>query len=223
MPTPVPPARVKPLMTTTVERRDPQRHTFLLRFLRRLAILFLVLSALLWAAPRVLLEFALIGPGTEEHVETARRALEAARRFGAGPDIPAFAAAERHLAEAAAFQKNGQGREARRAAEQASSQAVAAQRAALVRRTEIQEKAEGVFNDLDRQINDLEKLYGATTASLDKEQTAKLLSLMKVTRQSTGLLFLAYEKEDYDAVLQREAGAREVIASTRKTLSAPRP
>ena len=210
-------------MATTANRRDPQRQTFLLRFLRRLAYLFLALSAVLWAVPHVLREFAVIGPGTEEHLRAARKALEAARTYGATSDIPAYAAAERHLAQAAALQKGGQGREARREAERASLQAVEAQRAALVRRTETQQKAQAVFNDLDRQINELEKLHRAATAGLDKEQKGKLLSLMKLTRQSTGLLFLAYEKQDYDTVLRGEQQAREVLASTRKTLSTARP
>ena len=101
--------------------------------------------------------------------------------------------------------------------------AVEAQKAALVRRTEVQKKAQAVYTDLDRQIVDLEKLYATATRGLDKERTGQLLSIMKVTRQSAAILFLAYEQQDYETVLAGEGKAREVIASTRGTLQAARP
>jgi hypothetical protein len=217
------PARVNVFMEKSAERRDPQRHSFLLRFLRRLAVLFLVLSAVLWAIPRVLVEFAIIGPDTLEHLQAAEQALAAAQSYGAGPDNPAFVAAQQHLGQARALHEKGQGREARREADRAKQEAVDAQRLALVRRSETRQRAEAVYNDLDREIVDLEKLYSSATTGLDKERTGQLLSLMKITRQSTALLFLAYEQEDYDKVLAGEPKARAVIASTRQTLKATKP
>jgi hypothetical protein len=75
-----------------------------------------------------------------------------------------------------------------------------------------------VYTDLDKQINDLEKLYSATAPGLEKEQVGELLSLMKLTRQSAGVVFLAYEQKDWDGVLGGEPHAREVIAGTRRAL-----
>lgn len=209
-------------MEKSVDRRDPQRHVFLLHFLRRLAVLALVLSAVLWAIPRVLLEFAVIGPDTEAHLQAAEQAIAAARSYGAGPENAAFAAAQQHLGQARSLHQAGQGRDARREADRAQEQAVDAQRMALVRKSETRKRAETVYNDLDREIIDLEKLYTTAIAGLDKERTGKLLSLMKVTRQSTAILFLAYEQEDFQKVLDGEPNARAVIASARQTLQSVR-
>src|SRR5260370_346870 len=57
---------------------------------------------------------------------------------------------------------NGQRGEARRVAEEANTLATEAQKQALVRRSDAQQRAEVVYTDLDKQINDLEKLYSAT-------------------------------------------------------------
>ena len=89
-------------------------------------------------------------------------------------------------------------------------------------RTPRSNKAEAVYNDLDGQINDLEKLYAAVTSGLDKEQTAPLLSLMKATRQATGQFFLAYEQQDYETALEREQPARQAVEAARKTLESAR-
>ena len=210
-------------MEKTVDRRDPQRHSFLLRLLRRLTVFALVLSVVVWAIPRLLVEFAIIGPDTQAHLQSAEQALAAAQSYGAGPENASFKAAQQHLGQARALQRAGQEREARHEAERAMEHAVDAQRLALVRRTEIQQRAQAVYNDLDRQIVDLEKLYSHATVGLDKQRTGELLSLMKITRQSTGLLFLAYEQEDYQKVIDGEPKAREVINSTRQTLKAARP
>jgi hypothetical protein len=210
-------------MEKTVDRRDSQRHPFLLRLLRRLTVFTLVLSVIVWAIPRILVEFAIIGPDTKEYLQSAEQALAAAQSYGAGPETPSFKAAQEHLGRAQALFREGQAREARREAERAKEHAVDAQRLALVRRTEIQQRAQAVYNDLDRQIVDLEKLYSSATVGLDKQRTGELLTLMKVTRQSTGVLFLAYEQEDFQKVLDGEPKAREVIASTRQTLKSARP
>ena len=60
--------------------------------------------------------------------------------------------------------------------------ATEAQKQALVRRSDSQQRAEVVYTDLDKQINDLEKLYSATAPGLEKQQVGELLSLMKITR-----------------------------------------
>jgi hypothetical protein len=206
-------------MDTRVERRRPDRHLVALRLMRRIAILALVVSAGLWLVPRVLIELGLIGPSPEDCVANADRALAVARTYGAA-SLPIYQQAEHERDRARELVRSGPAREARRAAEQAATLAIEAQKQALVRRQDTQERAQVVYTDLDKQINDLEKLYSATAPGLEKEQVGELLSLMKVTRQSAGVVFLAYEQKDWNGVLGGEARAREVIAGTRHALEA---
>jgi hypothetical protein len=209
-------------MDERVERRRPDREKFVLRFLRRIAVMALVLSVALWAVPRLLVEFGVLGPTAQGRIDEAARAIAAARAYGGGPGLPPFKAAEDEVARARALVREGREREARRAALRATSSAIEAQKMALVAHTEVRQQAEVVYNDLDRQINDLEKLYAEVTPGLEKEQVAQLLSLMKVTRQSTGLLFLAYEQKDYGTVVDREQTARRAVESARRTLDSAR-
>jgi hypothetical protein len=208
-------------MSSRVERRRPDRHLVALRLLRRIAIVAIVVSALLWVVPPVLTELGVIGPRPEECILTADRAIAAARTYGAA-SIPDFQKAEHERDQARELARKGQGREARRAAERATALATEAQKQALVRRSDSQQRALVAYNDLDKQINDLEKLYGSVTPGLEKAQVGQLLTLMKVTRQSAGTVFLAYEKQDWDGVLGGEGHARQVIAGTRKTLETVR-
>jgi len=204
-------------MNTQVERRRPDRHLVAVRLMRRIAILALVLSAVLWIGPLVLTEMGVLGPRPEECIANADRALAAARTYGAA-SIPVFQQAEHERDRARELARGGQAREARRAAEKATALATEAQKQALVRRSDSQQRAEVVYTDLDKQINDLEKLYSATAPGLEKQQVGELLSLMKMTRQSAGVVFLAYEQKDWNGVLGGEAHAREVIAGTRSKL-----
>jgi hypothetical protein len=185
--------------------------------MRRIAVLALVLSAVLWLGPLALTEMGVLGPRPEECIATADRALAAARTYGAA-SIPVFQKAEHERDRARELARAGKARDARRAAEQATALATEAQKQALVRRSDAQKRAEVVYTDLDKQINDLEKLYSATAPGLEKEQVADLLSLMKITRQSAGVVFLAYEQKDWNGVLGGETRAREVIAGTRQAL-----
>jgi hypothetical protein len=204
-------------MNSQVERRRPDRHLVALRLMRRIAVLALVLSAVLWLGPLALTEMGVLGPRPEECIATADRALAAARTYGAA-SIPVFQKAEHERDRARELARAGKARDARRAAEQATALATEAQKQALVRRSDAQKRAEVVYTDLDKQINDLEKLYSATAPGLEKEQVADLLSLMKITRQSAGVVFLAYEQKDWNGVLGGETRAREVIAGTRQAL-----
>lgn len=222
MPGPDMAARVRvPTMETRVERRSPDRHLIALRLLRRIAILAVVLSIVLWVAPFLLREFGLLGPGPEEYIESAQRAITVARTYGAA-SLPDFQKAEHERDRARELARSGQRREARRAAERAKAFATEAQKQALIRRSDSQERARVAYNNLDRQINDLEKLYSAVTPGLEKQQVGQLLSLMKITRQSAGVVFLAYEQQDWDGVLKDEGRARDVIANTRQVLEAAR-
>jgi hypothetical protein len=210
-------------METRVERRRPDRHLVALRLLKGISITALVVSAALWVVPPVLTEFGVIGPRPEEAVQNADRAITVARTYGAA-NLPDFQKAEHERDRARQLAAAGQGREARKAAEKATEFAIDAQKQALVRRSDVQQKAFVAYNDLDKQINDLEKLYGTVTPGLEKAQVGQLLTLMKVTRQSAGTVFLAYEKQDWNGVLGGESNARDVIAGTRKALeSAKRP
>jgi molybdate-binding protein len=209
-------------MDERVERRRPDREKFVLRFLRRIAVVSLVLSVALWAVPRLLVEAGVMGPTAQERIDEAARAIATARAYGGGEGLAPLKAAEDEIARARALAQEGRERDARRAALRATTNAIEAQKMALVAHTEVRQQAETVYNDLDRQINDLEKLYAEVTPGLEKEQVARLLSLMKVTRQSTGLLFLAYEQKDYGTVVEREGRAREAVESARKTLQSSR-
>lgn len=210
-------------MDERVERRRPDRERFVLRFLRRIAALALVLSVALWGVPRLLVELGVLGPTAEERIDEAVRAIATARAYGGGAGLAPLRAAEDEVGRARSLAQQGKEREARHAAERATTSAIEAQKMALVAHTEVREKAEAVYNDLDRQINDLEKLYAAVTPGLEKEQVSQLLSLMKVTRQSTGLVFLAYEQQDYGTVVDREARARQAVDSARTVLESARP
>jgi hypothetical protein len=209
-------------MDDRVERRRPDRHQFALRLLRRMAGLALFLSIALWAVPRALVEFGVLGPTAHDRIDEAGRAIAAARAYGGSSGLAPLKAAEDDVARARALVQEGRDREARRAALRATDAAIEAQKMALVAHTEVRQQAEAVYNDLDRQINDLEKLYEQVTPGLQKEQTAQLLSLMKATRQSTGLLFLAYEQKDYGTVVDREAVARRAVETARGRLESAR-
>ena len=209
------------LMDSRVERRGPGRHLVALRLLRRVAVLALVLSVVLWVVPLVLREVGVLGPGSEECVESAERALAVARTYG-GATLPDYKKAEQQRDLARERARAGDRHEACRVAEHATVLATEAQKQALVGRVQTQDRAEVVYNDLDRQINDLEKMYSEVTPGLEKDEVGELLSLMKVTRQSAGVVFLAYENKDWDTVLKGEGRAREVITSTRQALQAAR-
>jgi hypothetical protein len=207
---------------TASDRRRPDRRQFVLHLLRRLALLFLLAAAALVVVPRALVELGLLGPGPGEAVEQGQRAVDAARRFGAAADMPALRSAEEELARARELVRQGNGREARRAAVSASGLAIEAQKQALVRQAETRARAEVVYNDLDRQINDLEKLYSAVTPGLEQAKVRELLGLMKATRQAAGVVFLAHEQKDFASVVDNDAKARRVIAGTRQALESAR-
>src|SRR5712691_4564227 len=162
------------------ERRRPDRRVFMILLLRRLTVYALGASALIWAVPRLLVEFGVIGPSPDETIAAAERALEAARTYGATPDMPPFVAAQKELERARSLAAQNHGRDARHASKHAQDLAIEAQRHAIVRRDEVRQHATLVYNDLDRQINDLEKLYSSVTPGLDKTEIGELLTLMKM-------------------------------------------
>ena len=205
-----------------VERRRPDRRVFIILLLRRLTIYALVAAALIWVVPRVLVEFGVLGPSPDETIAAAERALEAARSYGATPDMPPFVAAQKELERARSLAAQNDGRDARHASKHAQNLAIEAQRLALVRREERRHQAELIYNDLDRQVNELEKLYSSITPGLEKTEVGELLSLMKATRVVTGTVFLAHEREDFQGVVEGETRARDAVTQMKLRLEAAR-
>jgi hypothetical protein len=208
-------------MQTSLDRRRPDRRLFVIMLLRRVAAYALSIAVLIWAVPKFLVEFGVLGPTPDETIAAAERAVDAARTYGATPDIPAFVAAQKELDRARAFAAQNHGRDARHASKHAQQLAVEAQRQALVRRDEIRRQAEGIYNELDRQVNELEKLYSSLTPGRSKPEVSELLSQMKATRVVTGAVFLAYEREDFQGVVDGDAKARAAVAQMRARLEAP--
>jgi len=186
--------------------------------LRRAALYALLAAALLLVVPRVLLEFGILGEDAGAAVDRAGRAVDAARTYGAKAEMPALREADRQLQLARQHLAAGEKREARRAAAAARTNAVEAQRAALVAQQDEQRKAEAIVEDLDKRMNELEESYTVVTTGLDKSTVAPLFSLMKTARAAGGGLTLAYEQGDYAKVLREEPRAVAVIESTRATL-----
>jgi hypothetical protein len=205
-----------------VERRRPDRRVFIILLLRRLTVYALVAAALIWVVPRVLVEFGVLGPSPDETIAAAERALEAARSYGATPDMPPFVAAQKELERARSLAAQNHGRDARHVSKHAQNLAIEAQRLALVRREERRHQAELIYNDLDRQVNELEKLYSSVTPGLEKTQVGELLSLMKATRVVTGTVFLAHEREDFEGVMEGETKARAAVTQMKSRLEAAR-
>jgi hypothetical protein len=208
-------------MQTSLDRRRPDRRLFVIMLLRRVAAYALSIAVLIWAVPKFLVEFGVLGPTPDETIAAAERAVDAARTYGATPDIPAFVAAQKELDRARAFAAQNHGRDARHASKHAQQLAVEAQRQALVRRDEVRRQAEGIYNELDRQVNELEKLYSSLTPGRSKPEVSELLSQMKATRVVTGAVFLAYEREDFQGVVDGDAKARAAVAQMRARLEAP--
>jgi hypothetical protein len=189
-----------------------------LHLLRRAALFALVAAALLLAVPRVLTELGVLGEDAATTVDRAGRAVEAARAYGATSDMSAMRDAEQRLQSARDLVRRGEKREARRAAAAATTDAVEAQRAALVARQDAQRRAEAIVHDVERRLDDLEDSYGQVAAGLDKTAVAPLFSRMKAARAAGGGLTLAYEQQDYAKVLRDQPAAIEVIESTAATL-----
>jgi hypothetical protein len=200
------------------DRVDGAMRPLALHLLRRAALYALVAATLLLIVPRFLMEFGVLGEDAGATVGRAARAVDAARAYGASPEMPALREADRQLQIARDLVRRGENREARRAAAAAQASAVEAQRAALVAQQEQHQRAEAIVDDVDKRLNALEESYTVMTTGLDKATVAPLFSLMKTARAAGGGLTLAYEQGDYAKVLRDEQAAIQVIESTRTTL-----
>jgi hypothetical protein len=190
----------------------------LVQFLRRLAVVALLLAVLLLVLPRLLTEVGILGPSAEERVAEAAAAVEAARGYGASDDLPSFAAASKALEEARALLRVGRQRDARGAAARAVERAIVAQRDGLILRDAQRRRAEAIVTEADRRLNELETLYGRVSKSVDKVRLPELLSLMKSARQAGSGLILLYEQDDLARVIAGEKEAFATLDAVREKL-----
>lgn len=190
--------------------------------LRRLALLAFLLTALLVLVFRILPAYGLMGPSLAEEIESASRAVEAARRYGASEDLAPYQAATQALARARELSGGGHSLEGHRAAQTARRQAVEAQRLALSRAESRRREAERITLEIDRRLSELEALYSEVVPGLAKDEVSRLLSSMKTARRAGAGLYLAYESRDFVRVLSEEKAAIEVLDSTREALRSAR-
>lgn len=192
----------------------------IVHFLRRVALLAVVLAVLAGLGPRLLRELGLAGPRAPELIEGAERSLAAARQYGADDAMPAMQEANRRLAEARALSQRGEWRSARHAAAEASDEAIVAQGQALGRHEQQRRQAAAIANDIDRTLNRLEELYGRVSPGLDRTTAANLLSRLKSARQTGAGLILANEQGNYGRVIAGEAETRKTLDAAREEIAA---
>jgi len=192
------------------------------QFLRRLALLAVVLAAVLLAGPRVLREFGLVGGGTRAALTQAERAVEVARAYGAQPDDPAFRTAQAELKDARELAQRGERRRARQAAEAARDRAIEAQRYALAHRNDLRRRAERIVGEIDQRLNQLEELYGRRAKELDQPAIDDMLGVMRTARQTGAAVMLDQEQGSYDRVVAAEAETLKALDEAREHILAER-
>ena len=192
----------------------------LVHFLRRVALLAVVLAVLAGLGPRLLREVGLAGPRVPEVIEGAERSLAAARQYGADDAMPSMQEANRRLAEARSLAQRGEGRQARHAAAEASAAAIVAQGQAIGRHEQQRRQSAAIAIDLDRVLNRLEELYGRVRPGLDKATASALLSRLKLARQTGAVLILANEQGNYGRVIAGEAETRKALDAARDEIAA---
>ena len=209
-------------MGEETERRKPERRRVAVLLLRRVAILAVVASLLLWLGPRVLTELGLLGPSAQEHVAAAERTLRAAESYGATAETPSFAEGARALLESRDLLAKGERRQARRRARRATALAIEAQRGALVESERRRRRAEAVVKEFDARINALEDRFDRVTPGLPRPAVSVLVTSMKEARQAAGAVFLAWEKGQPERVLAGEGQARAAIDAAARALEQAR-
>jgi len=190
----------------------------LVQFLRRLAVLALLLALVLLVVPRLFTNLGVIGPTAEDLTASAAASVEAARSYGATDDLPSFVAAQKELETARSLVQADRQREARAAARRAAEKAVVAQRDGLIHRDESRRRANAIVTEADRRLNELENLYGRAAKIVDKARVPELLSLMKGARQAGSGLVLAFEQDDYARVIAGEKAAFATLDAVRAEL-----
>ncbi len=192
----------------------------LVHFLRRVALLALILAVLAAVGPRLLRELGVIGPRAPEVIAAAERSIEAARHYGADDSMAALQEANRHLQEARVLAERGEGRRARHAAAASSEWAIVSQRQALARREQQRRQAEEITRQIDKLLNGLDELYAHTSPGLSKAAAGDLLSRLKAARQTGATLILAFEQGNYARVIAEETVTRKALEAFRDELRA---
>ncbi len=177
----------------------------LVHFLRRVALLALILAVLAAVGPRLLRELGVIGPRAPEVIAAAERSIEAARHYGADDSMAALQEANRHLQEARVLAERGEGRRARHAAAASSEWAIVSQRQALARREQQRRQAEEITRQIDKLLNGLDELYAHTSPGLSKAAAGEIL---------------AFEQGNYARVIAEETVTRKALEAFRDELRA---
>jgi hypothetical protein len=193
-----------------------------LQVLRRLALYTFLLAVGLLLVFRVLPAFGVLGRSVDEELESAGRTLEAARAFGATPELPALRAGTAELEQARQLAAQGKQEEARRTAIRARASGIEAQREALGRREAARRRAQLTLRDCDKAVSELEDLYTEVSALVEKPEAARLLSLMKNARQTVAAVWLTYDQGEYAKVIDEERGTLAVLESVRGQLKRAR-
>jgi hypothetical protein len=188
--------------------------------LRRLAWLLLLAAVGLVLVFRVLPAFGILGPSAQDSIQATLDAIDTAREYGATPEGEPLRTALEQLEQSRALLAAGEQMRARRTAAAAHAKAIEAQRAALVRRQEHRRLARRTVDEVDQVVNGLERLYSQATRGADRQELARLLSLMKRARAAGARLFLAYEQGNYAQVLAEEQEVQASLESARKQLEA---
>jgi fused signal recognition particle receptor len=206
-----------------VDRRQPERHRHTIWLLRRIAAVCLLVAVGLLVVPRLLVRYGLAGPPADEVVNAAGQAVQAARAYGAGPSVAAYAQAERELDEARRLLAEGQGHAARRAAERASAQAIEAQKVAIARSQDARRRALVALEELDQRIEELERLFDEVKPRLPREESSRLFSLMKNAREAAATQTVAFQDARYEEVLRQQQATLGVLEAVKERLLAGRP
>lgn len=191
-----------------------------LELVRRLSWLALLSAALLLAVPPVSSLLGLWGPSAQDEVDSAERALNAAREYGATEDDAPFHAARIEITRARQLVQSGEEWRARQVARRALPQAIEAQRAALTVRETARRQAAGVATDIDRRLDDLEGLHAEVSVGADKATASMLVSIMKDARRKGAGVLLAIEEGDYRGAVEQHASAVDALDQTRQRLEA---
>jgi hypothetical protein len=194
----------------------------LVRAMRRATLYAGLLSLGLVLFFKVLPALGFLGPTAQEEIDTTARALETARVYGSEAGMAAFDDAGSGLKTARDLLASGHVFGARQAARSARAMAFAAQREALTRRENERRRAQQIVDEVDRLLSELEDRYSAAASGKSKEETSRLLAIMRTARQSGAALFLAFEQNNYRKVIAEEVAVTAGLAEARSALDAAR-
>ncbi len=194
----------------------------LLRALRRLAGYALVFAIGLIVVFKVLPAFGILGPSAADEIDTAGRALETAKVYGAEAGLPSLDAAQAGLKQARELLAAGHNRSAKQAALSARGYAIAAQREALARREGERRRARQIVADIDRLLSGLEEVYSQAAEGKDKAATGPLLAVMRDARETGASLFLAFEQGNFRKLIAEGDAVKVHLAEAKATLESAR-